>query len=104
MTPYLRPSQELLAEAFPRIPLPYIKRNFQQHTFFAVTYIRLNADSKLDPLPFKPKVSAYRNKGKSRALSDDEIDKEKAWLTEKLGDSFHAYVTPSWAADILLLS
>jgi hypothetical protein len=51
--------------------------------------MRLSADSKLDPLPYKAKVSEYRSrsKGKARALHDDEIDKERAWL-EKLGDSF----------------
>jgi hypothetical protein len=59
---------------------------FQQHKFFAPTYIRLDTDTKLNPLPYKPKASAYKSKGKSRELSDDEIDKETAWLTEELGD------------------
>jgi hypothetical protein len=84
------------------MPLPYIKRIFQQHKFFAPTYIRLDADTKLDPLPYKPKVSAYKSKGKSRALSDDEIDKEKAWLMEELGNSFRA-VLLSLAADIFAI-
>jgi len=86
--------QDLLAEAFPRIPLPYIKRTFQQYKFYAPTHIRLDEDSKLDPLPYKPNVSGQRGKGKTRAWSDDEIDKEKAWLAEKLGDSFCATSLP----------
>ena len=83
-----RPSQELLAEEFPRTPLTYIRRIFQEHKFFAPTHIRLTADSQLDRLPYKPKVSPHSNKGKSRALSDEEIDKERAWLAEQLGNSF----------------
>jgi len=97
-----RPSQELLTEEFPRIPVTYIRKIFQELKFFAPTHIRLAADSQLVRLPYKLKASPHRNKGKSRALSDEEIDKERAWLVEQLGDSFCSML-PSFADDNLTI-
>lgn len=82
--------QNQLQLDFPDIPKPHIRKMLSaQKGFYAPTYIALAAERKRGaPLPYKLKKSAgpsvASSKGKQKVLEDEEFDREREWLLQKL--------------------
>ena len=69
--------------------MTHIRQTFiQERRLYAPAYFRLVEDQKLSPSPFKPIASSRhkdkRSKGKGVARVDEEFNKEREWLLQRL--------------------
>lgn len=67
---------------FPFIPVLHVRKVFQSNnSLYAPTHLFLRQQLKLNPLPFRPKVTPTRWTGKGKH-HDAEFERELAWLLD----------------------
>ncbi|KAG5635251.1 hypothetical protein H0H81_011937 [Sphagnurus paluster] len=92
---YIDLALECLQTAFPYIPKAYLRTTLAKHKcLYAPTHLFLldqeknhqrqrDANERVN-LPYNKRVTPFRPKGKGTALSDDELEAERKWLSDKL--------------------
>ncbi|KAH9942854.1 hypothetical protein B0H21DRAFT_511019 [Amylocystis lapponica] len=79
---------EQLYTDFPQIPVSHVRAAWAHHNgLYAPTHLFLREEAKHPELPYKRKHAGRSAKGKGVARTDEELEKEKAWLALRLQDA-----------------